>query len=125
MRTYELLAIVQPDLEEKALNAVVDSIKQVMLDNGGEILFAEVLGKRRFAYVIKRRLDGFYVLVQANLEPAALIELERMLKLSEDVLRHLLVRMDEIIVPRPMSQSNASDDDDYDDDDDDDEGDDD
>jgi len=99
LRTYELLAIVQPNLEEEPLNAVVDSICEVMTENGGEIVHAEVLGKRRLAYEIKRQTEGFYVLVHANLEPPAITELERMLRLSEDVLRHLLLRLDEFLTP--------------------------
>jgi len=99
LRTYELLTIVQPTLEEEPLAAVVDSIVQVMTDNGGEIVNAEVLGKRRLAYAVKRYVDGYYVLIHANLEPPAIIELERALRLNEDVLRHLLLRLDEVMTP--------------------------
>jgi len=99
LRTYELLAIVQPTLEEEPLAAVVDSILQVMTDNGGEIVNAEVLGKRRLAYAVKRYADGYYVLIHANLEPPAITALERALRLNEDVLRHLLLRLDEVMTP--------------------------
>jgi len=95
LRTYELIFIVQPELEEEPLNALVDSVQQVMVDNGGEVQKVERLGRRKLAYAIKKRTEGHYVLVHASLELTAIRELERSLRLSEDVLRHMLVRLEE------------------------------
>jgi small subunit ribosomal protein S6 len=92
---YELLFIAQPNLDEEALNALVSRVQQVITDNQGQIIKVEQMGRRKLAYPIKKYREGSYVLVQANLERAAMAELERTLKLSEDVLRHLLVRLDE------------------------------
>jgi len=95
LRTYELVFIVQPALDEEGLNALVEQVQQVITENEGEIVKVEQMGKRRLAYPIRHLRDGYYVLMHAKLERLAMAELERMLKLSEDVLRHLLVRLDE------------------------------
>lgn len=95
MPAYELVFIAQPNLDEEALNALVSRVQQVITDNQGQILKVEPMGRRKLAYPIKKYREGSYVLIQANLERAAMAELERTLKLSEDVLRHLLVRLDE------------------------------
>ena len=94
-RTYELVFIVQPELEEDGLNALVDRIQQVMIDNGGQVQKVEHMGRRKLAYAIDKRTEGYYVLIHSSLDGAAIGELERSLRLSEDVLRHLLVRLDE------------------------------
>jgi small subunit ribosomal protein S6 len=101
LRTYELVVIVQPDLEDEALDAVVGNFKQVVVDNGGEIVRIESMGRRRLAYPIQKRTEGHYVLMYLNLERATIQELDRRLKLSDDVLRYLLVRMDEMLTPEP------------------------
>ncbi len=64
--------------------------------NGGEVVRAEQLGRRKLAYPINHRETGLYMLIHAQMERNAILELERHLRLSEDVLRHLLVRLDEI-----------------------------
>ena len=95
MRTYELMFIVRPELEDEALDALVERVQQVMTDNGGQAEKVDRMGRRRLAYPIKKHRDGHYVLIQAGLERLAMTELERNLKLSDDVIRHLLVRLDE------------------------------
>lgn len=96
MRTYELMFIVLADLEEEALAAVLERVQGVITANGGEVVKAEQLGRRKLAYPINHRETGFYMLIHAQMERATILELERHLRLSEDVLRHLLVRLDEI-----------------------------
>ncbi|MHB1295827.1 MAG: 30S ribosomal protein S6 [Anaerolineae bacterium] len=98
MRTYELVFIAQPDLDEEAVTALLDRVQQVMVNNGGEVTKVEQVGLRKLAYPIAKRKEGFYVLMHANLESPAITELERTLKLSEEILRHLLVRLDEVEV---------------------------
>ena len=95
MRAYELVFVTQPDLDEEGLGAIVERVKEAMTSNGGEVVKAEHMGKRRLAYTIDKHREGHYVLMQANLERPAIAAVERDLKLSEDVLRHLLVRLDE------------------------------
>ncbi len=95
MRSYELVFITQPNLDEDGLTAVVERVKEAMTSNGGEVVKAEHMGKRRLAYPIDKYREGTYVLMQANLDRPAITAAERTLQLSEDVLRHLLVRLDE------------------------------
>lgn len=95
MRTYELLFVMQPDLDEEGLNALVEQLQQVMVANGGQVVKTEHWGRRKLAYPIEKRREGYYVLVHAQLEQKAIAELERAIKLSDDVLRHLMVRLDE------------------------------
>lgn len=96
MRTYELVFIAQPELDEEAQASLVESIQRVITDNGGEIVKTEPMGRRRLAYPIGRHNEGHYTLIHAAMERQALSELDRRLKLSEDVIRHLVVRLDEV-----------------------------
>ena len=96
MRTYELVFIAQPGLDEEGLASLVETVKQTVTENGGEIIKEEMMGRRKLAYPINRYEEGHYILLHANLERPTLNELERRLKLSEDILRHIIVRLDEI-----------------------------
>ena len=95
MRTYELMFILQDEMEEEAVTTYVAGIQQVMTDNGGEVIDVDVRGRRRLAYPIRKRRHGIYTLINARLEHTAILEVERALKLSEDVLRYLVIRQDE------------------------------
>ncbi|MBN3524285.1 30S ribosomal protein S6 [Paenibacillus apiarius] len=90
MRKYELMYIIRPDVEQEAVQAAVDKFQGV-ISNGGEITKHDVMGKRRLAYEIKKFRDGIYVLVNFTAEPAVVAELERQLKISDEVIRHLVV----------------------------------
>ncbi|MEK4191385.1 30S ribosomal protein S6 [Paenibacillus sp. FSL L8-0494] len=89
MRKYEVMYIIRPDIEQKAVQAAVDKF-QGIISNGGEITKHEVQGKRRLAYEIKKFRDGVYVLVNFNAEPAVVTELERLMKISDEVIRYLI-----------------------------------
>lgn len=95
MRKYEVMYIVRPDLEEEATKALVERFQTVATDNGGEIVNLKEMGKRRLAYEINDFREGFYVLMNINAEPAVVSELERLFNISEDVMRHLVVKEDE------------------------------
>jgi len=95
LSSYELIYILQPDLDETALAAFNERIQQVISANGGQVASAELMGRRSLAYPIKKRHEGYYMLVKASLTQATIAEIERTLRLSEDVLRHMLVRVDE------------------------------
>lgn len=96
LRTYELMMIAEPELDEEGLATVTDRVQQVITTNGGEIVKVEQMGRRKLAYPIQRRREGHYVLIHANMERGTIQELERSLRLSEEVFRHLLVRLDEV-----------------------------
>lgn len=95
MSNYELIYILQPDLDETAIAAFNERIQQTINSNGGQVASSELMGRRTLAFPIKRRHEGYYMLVKANLAQNTIAEIERTLRLSEDVLRHMLVRLDE------------------------------
>lgn len=90
MRKYELMYIIRPDIEQEAVQAAVDKFQGVISNDGGEITKHDVMGKRRLAYEIKKFRDGIYVLVNFTAQPAVVAELERQLKISDEVIRHLV-----------------------------------
>ncbi|MBR2568409.1 MAG: 30S ribosomal protein S6 [Paenibacillus sp.] len=90
MRKYELMYILRPDLEQDVVTATVEKFQGV-ISNGGEITKHDVMGKRRLAYEIKKFRDGFYVLVNFTAEPAVVAEVDRQLKIADEVIRHLVV----------------------------------
>ena len=90
MRNYELMCIIQPDLDETAMNGVLDKVKGWITDSGGSIEKAEVWGRRRMAYTINKHREGQYVLLNVSMTPAATFELERNLRYQESIMRHML-----------------------------------
>ena len=90
MRTYEVILIVHPELDETALNGVVDKTKGWITDAGGTIDKVDLWGKRHLAYAIKKQRDGQYVLIQAQLAPSATAELDRNLRFLEPVIRFMI-----------------------------------
>jgi len=95
MPGYELVFIVQPEMEEEPLTAQVEKIKQTISDLKGQVYQVDPWGRRRLAYPIKKHREGFYFLIQMALPSSAVRSLERSLKLMEDVIRYLIVRQDE------------------------------
>ena len=96
MRRYELVVIVSPEVaEDEMLDAVDRLIRQPVESEGGEVQETDHWGRRKLAYPIQRHQEGNYVLTQLNMDPQKTGELERSLQISEEVLRHLLIRLDE------------------------------
>lgn len=89
MRKYEVMYIIRPDIEQEAVQVAVDKF-QGIISNGGEITKHDVMGKRRLAYEIKKFRDGVYVLVNFNATPEVVAELERLMKISDEVIRYLI-----------------------------------
>lgn len=97
LRDYELLYILKPNIPEDQLPGSVEKVTRVVENYGGEvyeILQTAPWGRRRLAYEIERFQDGFYVVNYLRLDPDRADELERQLKISDDVMRHLLTRQD-------------------------------
>jgi small subunit ribosomal protein S6 len=90
MRKYELVCILQPDLDETAFNGVVDKVKGWISESGGTVDKVDLWGKRRMAYQIRKQRDGQYVLLNVSLPPKATADLERNLRFLEPVMRHML-----------------------------------
>ena len=93
-RTYELVLIVSPEVQEEAVTAVVERVDRFITDRGGTVENHDLWGRRRLAYPIKRFAEGNYILTNLQLEPAAAADLETQIRINEDILRHLLVRRD-------------------------------
>ena len=94
-RPYEVTFVVRPDLDEAGLTGSIDKIKGWITASGGSVTKTDLWGRRRLAYPIKKMNEGQYVLVLANLPAQSLAGLERDLRLSEEILRFLLIRVDE------------------------------
>jgi small subunit ribosomal protein S6 len=92
LQDYELVYIVSPDVAEDALEAQVNGISQFIASRDGVIESVDKWGKKKLAYPLKQYLEGNYVLTKFRISPARLKEIEANLKLSEEVLRHLLVK---------------------------------
>ncbi|MDD5467101.1 MAG: 30S ribosomal protein S6 [Anaerolineales bacterium] len=90
MREYELVVIVQPDLDENAFGEVVNRIKGWISEGGGQVSKVDVWGKRRMTYSIRKQNEGQYVLFNMSMEPATTAQLERNLRLLEPVMRFLI-----------------------------------
>lgn len=95
MRSYELLFIVQPGLEEDEMTALMERMQNTVRDNGGKILRIETMGRRKLAYPIKKHTEGQYMILQAEMDQTVIRQVERLITLSDDIIRHLLIRMDE------------------------------
>jgi small subunit ribosomal protein S6 len=96
VRPYEIVIIYNPGLEsEEAYDAQIERFSSLVTDNGGEVVQVDKWGRRRLAYEIQGLTEGYYVVMRFNAEPAAASELERVLKITDTVARHLLVRLDE------------------------------
>ena len=91
---YELIVIFKPDLSEEKLTAAVENVKKFVTARGGVISDTKSWGKRRLAYPIKHSIEGNYILFKFSMKPEQNRELETYLRITEDVLRHLLVKID-------------------------------
>lgn len=90
MRSYELVFIVHPELDDAALNEILDRVKGWITDSGGQVVETDLWGKRRLAYPIRKQIDGYYILMRTQLDPTFCSELEHNLGLQEPVMRYLL-----------------------------------
>lgn len=91
MRKYELMYIIRPDLEQEAVDAAIEKFQNT-ISNGGEITKHDVMGKRRLAYEIDKFREGIYVLVNFSSTPEVAAELDRVLRISDEAIRHLIVQ---------------------------------
>jgi small subunit ribosomal protein S6 len=92
MRPYDVMLILEPTLEESAVQAVINRSTELLQAGGGSVNRVDKWGRRRLAYEIGHRSEGSYVLLEVSAEPAALDELDRTLRLADDVIRHKIGR---------------------------------
>lgn len=94
MRTYELMVILDPNLEERTVAPSLDTYLNVVRNDGGSVDNVDVWGRRRLAYEIDKNAEGIYAVVSLQAEPATVKELDRQLGLNESVLRTKVLRPD-------------------------------
>jgi len=93
-RDYELGFILNPEVNEEQTRSILERVEQVVANHDGQIVRVNQWGRRRMAYPIEHHRDGFYVFIDMILTPETVSELDRTLKVSEEVLRHLIKRRD-------------------------------
>jgi len=95
LRKYEVIFILRPDLDEEKNTEVIEKFKTLIESHGGEILKLDKWGKRKLAYEVKKFREGLYVLIQMKAESKVATELDRVFKITDEVLRHMIIREDE------------------------------
>ncbi len=94
-RTYEVMFIVRPDIEEADLEKLIEGFSTVVTTGNGEVKQVEKLGRRRLAYIVRKFQDGQYVLLHIAADGPLVAELERRLRVTEQVIKFITVRTDE------------------------------
>ncbi|HEY3735888.1 MAG TPA: 30S ribosomal protein S6 [Jatrophihabitans sp.] len=95
MRKYEVMVILDPNLEERTIAPSLDAFLNVIKTEGGTVDKVDIWGKRRMAFEIKKHAEGIYAVIDLQAPPAAVLELDRQLNLNESVLRTKVLRPDE------------------------------
>lgn len=95
MRKYEIMFIVKPDMEEVELNKQADSLKKVLTDDKAEIIEEKAMGQRDLAYEINKYKKGYYYLFLVNAESKTIDEFDRVIRLNENILRHLIINKED------------------------------
>ena len=91
---YEILFIVRPDLEEKAVNDTFKKLEKVLVDKKAKVLSSKELGQKELAYEIKNHKTGYYFLINVEADSKAINEFDRVATLSEDVIRHIAIKLE-------------------------------
>jgi small subunit ribosomal protein S6 len=102
MRPYEVMVIYDAELDDADLRAAVERATKLLAASGAELGPVDHWGKRPLAYRLKRRWEGYYVVLQARAEPAAMAELGRTLSLADEVLRHKVLRIPESVYGKTL-----------------------
>jgi small subunit ribosomal protein S6 len=97
MHQYELMVILDPEIDERTVAPSLDKFLNVIRNDGGTIENVDIWGKRRLAYEINKKSEGIYAVVNLTAKPESTVELDRQLKLSEAVMRTKVLRAEEAI----------------------------
>ena len=106
-RDYELGIILNPEVSEEQTRAILERIEQIVRNYDGQTVKVNQWGRRRLAYPIQHHRDGYYVFIDMILTPETVLELDRTLKVSEEVLRHLITRRDPKAVQKEREEREA------------------
>ena len=116
MRHYEVMVILDPDLEEKTVAPSLETFLNVVRADGGEVTKVDIWGRRRMAYEINKKTEGIYAVINVNANSADVLEVDRQLRLSEAVMRTKVLRADEavvaiepVVVPEVSAEEKAAD----------------
>ena len=91
---YEIMFIVRPDLEEDKIKEVFKKFETVLADNGAKILSSKEMGQKELAYEIKKHKSGYYFLINVESDSKAIDEFDRLALISEEVIRHMVIKLD-------------------------------
>lgn len=95
LRDYEMVVILSPDIGDDAFPESLQRLNDSITSRGGEVVDVNHWGRRRLAYPIRRHLEGNYIVSQIRLAPAQVRDLESSFRISEEIIRHLIVKADE------------------------------
>jgi len=95
MRKYDIMYIIRPSVEQEARKALINELHQILIDRGQEEMTVNEWGMRELAYEIDDQKKGYYVVVSVKTSPEAIAELDRVMKIKEDVLRHIVISREE------------------------------
>ncbi len=104
------MVILDAGLEEDAIRRTLDRATKIVSDGGGTVGRVDRWGRRRFAYEVHHRAEGYYVLIEATTQPAVVAEMDRMLGLADEVIRHKVIRLPDKVAgraPRPAGGQSA------------------
>ena len=95
MRAYELMVIIDPDVEERSIDQTLEKFLNVVRNGGGTVDKVDIWGRRRLAYEIQKKTEGIYAVVNFTATPAVASELDRLLSLNETIMRTKIIRPEE------------------------------
>lgn len=95
MKAYELMLLLNPNLDEDARNATVERVEGLVTENGGVVDNVESWGKRKLAFELDDLTEGDYVVLDFHTTPDAIAEIDRVLRITDPVVRHMIVRRDD------------------------------
>jgi len=116
MHKYEVMVILDAEIEEKTIGTSLDKFLNVIRNGGGTVDSVDIWGRRRFAYEINKKSEGYYAVLYLTCKPAEVLELDRQLKLSEAVIRTKVLRAEDavfrinaVVVPEVSAAERAAD----------------
>jgi small subunit ribosomal protein S6 len=95
MRRYEVMVILDPELEERTVEPSLDTYLNIVRKEGGTVEKLDIWGRRKLAYDVKKKAEGIYAIIDLTAEPAVVKELDRQLTLNESILRTKVIRPDQ------------------------------
>ncbi|MDQ3795726.1 MAG: 30S ribosomal protein S6 [Actinomycetota bacterium] len=104
MDTYEAMLIVIPELDEEQVENTISRFQTIIGRTGGEVRDVNHWGRRKLAYEIEHRTDGYYVVMEFTTGERTLGELKRIVRVSDDVLRHMIVKLPPTYAHKPLPE---------------------